>query len=402
MACPSGTPCSPAPAEPGSWTFTANPNASRFCDARLEGLSHSNASAGTNLVAVDPLTGCLTRPDAPKGTWQHDPNGCQPDFVGPLDDPSFTNVAAHNTAKTHFIPGWELSCDSQSIKRMVAMAAPAGNEGLPAMLREECCAGGVRWATMAPEYLINGRETAAGTCASPRVLGYVPYTRTVCDGKSVTEYRWYSLSRWQQDDAAAVVEADIFDPADGETQNLWFTFWRTETCTGGGSVKQLVKADVTQVKRVLGIGANGNYLNLDPQPVIYSQHKSVTPGSASWNYYLPDLPVSGSLPITDSTVTVNLEDITGWAEDWTHVVLDVYLKGTTITQLFDMCIVISGKEYARVSLPGDDAGGNSNCQITLPIPSNHQINVQLDYQVTTPGDVGSVLAMVYLVAFERK
>ena len=181
----------------------------------------------------------------------------------------------------------------------------SGNLGLPALLRDECCPGGTRWAVMAPEFLINGRQSAAGTCVSPRMLGFVPYERVVCEGRTVTEYRWFSLDQWQQAEVPDVVEGDIFEMEADQTPNVWFTAWRTETCAGGGAVKQLVKANPTQVKRMLGIGSGGSgFIFLETPTLIYSQHKSVTPGSTAFDYFLPGLPVAGPLPITSGSSPV--------------------------------------------------------------------------------------------------
>ncbi len=108
---------------------------------------------------------------------------------------------------------------------------------------------------MSPEFLISGRQSAAGNCVSPRVLAFVPYDRGVCDGKTATEYRWYSMDQWQQATVPPVVEEDMLRSEEGQPANLSIAAWRTEGCPSGSTeVKQLVQIDLVQLKRILTDG----------------------------------------------------------------------------------------------------------------------------------------------------
>jgi hypothetical protein len=396
MSCP-GSPCNPAPST-GSWTFTANPSANRFCDDRLVGLSYSDASAGTNLVSVDPLTGCLVRPAGPKGVWQHDPDGCQPDFAGPLNAPEFANVPGIDATKSHGLPLFESDCNGE-VSKLIKQDVAAGNLGLPAMLRDECCTGGTRWAVMAPEFLINGRQSSAGTCVSPRMLGFVPYERVICEGRTVTEYRWFTLDKWQQAEVPDVVEADIFEAGEGEAQNIWLTAWRDEGCPSGSTkVKQLAKLGPVQAKAIFGIGG-ASITMLDEPLSIYLQHRQTEGGGAGAIVYYPSVSPAGTPPFVSESFSRDLTSIAGWDDDFTHVIFTVKIKATTVTQLYDGVLVIGGREYARVSLPGDNAGGNDGGQYILKIPSNKIISGNFYNQVVTAGTLGGLLAQVLIDGF---
>ena len=322
MSCP-GTPCTPAPTT-GSWTFTANPSANRFCGDRLIGLAGSDASAGTNLVAVDPITGCLSRPEGPKGVWQHNPDGCQPDFVGPLDNPEFVNLAGIDATKRHRLPLLESTC-GESVAEIVSGDVISGNLGIPAMLRDECCAGGTQWAVMAPEFLINGRQSSAGVCVSPRLLGFVPYERTICPGRTVTEYRWFSMDKWQQAEVADVIDADILSPASGQTQNLWIGAWRTEVCSGGGTVNQLVKINGVQAKRLLA--------DVLPQPSMVHQIPWHSIGTAT-----PDLNA------TQTLLTFNPATLPGYKAEYQTMWLQTRLVVSSVGADYRIKILIGAQE----------------------------------------------------------
>lgn len=393
MACP-GNPCTPAPTT-GSWTFTANPSANRFCDDRLIGLAGSDASVGTNLVSADPITGCLTRPEGPRGVWQHDPDGCQPDFAGPLNNPEFANLAGVDATKRHRLPLLQSAC-GETVSEIVSGDVLPGNLGLPAMLRDECCAGGTQWAVMAPEFLINGRQSNAGPCVSPRILGYVPYERTICPGRTVTEYRWFSLDKWQQAEVPDVIQADIFKPESGETQNIWFAAWRDETCAGGGTVKQLTKIGGAQLDRILDVAQT----MLD-EPVLIYQQFALENGAtvAAGITYYPALPPA-TTTILNQTSTFNLNSIPAYKPGiHTGVFVRVQLVVTTFTQLFDTVFLVNGSEYARTTIVGNNGSDSDSSSSWIKIPSNGILNLAFYKQIAVAGNAAGVIARAYVVGF---
>ncbi|NBU83474.1 MAG: hypothetical protein EBS21_02510 [Sphingomonadaceae bacterium] len=383
MACP-GNPCTPAPTT-GSWTFTANPSANRFCDDRLIGLAGSDASVGTNLVAVDPITGCLTRPEGPKGVWQHDPDGCQPDFAGPLNNPEFANLAGVDATKRHRLPLLESAC-GETVSEIVSGDVFPGNLGLPAMLRDECCAGGTQWAVMAPEFLINGRQSNAGPCVSPRILGYVPYERTICEGRTVTEYRWFSMDKWQQAEVPDVIDADVLEPESGQTQNIWLAGWRHETCAGGGSVKQAVKMGwsklVTLITKI--IDANPAFQTV----ARVMMHSNYSPDSGSFS---------------PSSVNYNLTGVTGYNAKYTAALVYIQIGAYTYSKSYELFVMVNGVEYSRIKLSnngGDGAGSDtSSCQIIVPIPNTKILQLQCSQNIVTAGTQGSTAIEISLDGF---
>jgi|GEM_PF-3805202 len=393
MSC-SGTPCTPTPTT-GSWTFTANPSANRFCDTRLIGLAGSDASAGTSLVAVDPITGCLTRPAGPKGIWQHDPDGCQPDFAGPLSNPEFVGLATVDATKRHRLPLLESDCGG-TVSKVVSGDILPGNLGLPAMLRDECCAGGTQWAVMAPEFLINGRQSAAGPCVSPRILGYVPYERTICPGRTVTEYRWFSLDKWQQAEVADVIQTDILKPKSGETQNLWVAAWRNESCSGGGVVKQLTKINGTQLDRLLDSAQS----ILDEPVLIYQQFALENGATTPYTYY-PALPPASTTAI-NQTLTFDLNTIAAYKPSiHTGVFIRVQLMATTFSQFFDTVFLVNNVEYARTTIVGTNGSDSDNSSSWIKIPSTGILNLAFYRQVAVAGQAAGIIARAYVIGFAK-
>ena len=398
MACP-GSPCSPPPASAGTWTFTAIPAANRFCDARLIGLAASDASQGTTLTAIDPITGCLTRPAGPKGVWQHDPDGCLPDFFGPLDNPAFCGLLPADPTKAHYLPVLESTCGGTDAT-LVKQTALSGNQGLPAMLRAECCEGATSWSVMAPELLINGRQSAAGSCVSPRVLAFTSYERVVCPGTTVTEYTWYAMDSWQQAGVAAVVEADIFDAEEEETANLTFAAWRTETCPGGGSVNQLVSMGPAQLDRILGLNRQAGAIDFTDTPeLIYSQYKVNAIGT--FPPHFPAAPPAGTGSFLTQAVSVDMTTKTGYSTNAKGVLLNFVLKAyTDEASSFDIVLAANGMEYARVALPGEFRGGTDTNQVMVPLLPDGTIDINCYMQVTSGDAVsGFGLALVYLQGF---
>ena len=394
MACP-GSPCSPAPSSAGTWTFTANPSANRFCDDRLIGLAASDASAGTTLVAVDPITGCITRPAGPKGVWQHDPDGCLPDFFGPLSNPDFCGILAANPSLSQRIPMLQgpADCGNETVS-LVSQAAENSQTGLLALIQRGACAGSVKWATAAPEVLLNGRENAAGTCVSPRVIGYVSRVRTIAPGITVTEQELYSIDQWQQATVSPVLETDLLEAESPAVPNLQLAAWRTETCPNGGTVKQLVGMDAVQLKRII---SPGRTIFLEPPELVYSQIRSTAPYGAIAHF--PALGPASPPPIISNGVIVNLTTLPGYTADATAVRLSCSITANTVTQLFDVVLVINGREYCRVPLPGDNAGGSSSNQIEIPIPANKLLPVDFYYQLVTAGTLTGMVAQVWVDAF---
>lgn len=397
MSCPDSS-CNPAPSL-GSWTFTANPSANQFCDDRLIGLAQSDASGGTTLTAVDPITGCLTRPSTIKGIWQHDPDGCLPDYVGPLDALDFINIPAFDAEKTHGLPVWQKSCGG-TVSQLVNQVPVPGNLGQPAMFRNECCTDATRWAVMAPEFLVNGRQTSEGTCVSPRVLAFIPYERTVCDGKVVTEYRWYSMDKWQQSDALPALETDIYKAGTGQTQNLWLAGWRDEGCPSGSTkVKQLVKIDRPQLERILEL-ANGGVLT-DPVQ-IYLQYALVNgavtqPGIT----YYPALPSAGA-SIVSNSVDYNLNSIPLFKPGiHTGVIVRIQMLASGFTQKFDTVMVINGTEYCRTTVVADNGSDANYTEATIRVPADGILHLNYWYQISIAGNAAGVIARAHVIGFIR-
>lgn len=293
----------------------------------------------------------------------------------------------------------EADCEG-AVSKLIKQVVLPGNLGMPAMLRDECCPGGTRWSAMAPEFLINGRQSSAGTCVSPRMLGFVPYERVVCEGRTVTEYRWFSLDKWQQAEVPDVIEADVLEIKPGQTQNVWLGAWRTETCPSGGSVKQLVKMNYQQARRVLGLGMNQTL----PAPVLIYQQVSLLNGAVfqpGITYY-PALPTPGG-SILSQPISYNLNTIPEYDPDVHRgVILLIHLMAGTMTQSYDLVIEFGGIEYARatvIGLGGAWAADANYNHPTVRIPTGGILAGNLYYQLSAPGNAAGMVARVFVVGF---
>ena len=251
MGCP-GLPCTPV--QPvGSWTFNGDPTAPRFCDTRLVGLAPMDASQGFSLPILNPVTGCLGQPSAPRGVYQHDESKCFGDFIGPLENPDMILKLA-DPGKSHSLIVLEQDCGNPSGPGNPVRLIPKDSQyGMPSLLRPDGCNDTGGMARLSPVLLINSRQGNTGACVSPRMLGYLPVTREV-DGRTVTEHVWFALTKWQQATVDAVVNSDILLPNEGQTANITITGWRTETCPNGGSVRQLVEFPADQIQRTFPRG----------------------------------------------------------------------------------------------------------------------------------------------------
>lgn len=386
MACP-GIPCN-SPVLPPSWTFTANPSANRFCDPRLEGLSAVDASAteGGALLFLDPVTGCLNRPEAPKGIWQHDPQGCAPDFVGPLSAPEVTDVPFANPAKFHSIPVFESDCDDP-VKKLVRFSPQSSPMGMPSMLNAENCNQSHYWSIMDPELLLDGREDQDGKCVSPSVLGSVMVERAIGPGITESVPYWYQFSQWQQAAVPQIIETDILDPDDG-TPNIQVAGWRQETCPGGGAVQQLTGFTMAQIRRALGITdevLTPKYPQvLWPYPAIGSSGLVYAIGAVLFSFDITALP--GYLPEYN---TVWLRSALVLSSRGADVRLQIVINGNLIHDDFT-------REYGT-----DEVSGGvdfTNNTYTFPMPITPGVKNVVQNWIGLSGDPGITFENSYLLS----
>jgi len=395
MACPN-SPCS-SPPIPENFDFVGDPNAARFCDARLIGLAPSDASQGTTLTALDTVTGCLSQPQTIKGSWQHNPDNCGgPDYVGPLDAPEFSNIPAADATKSHWPAYFETTtgCAVDPLK-LVKMLPAASNTGFIHGWQRESCPSSGKPVSINPQLLGAGKQNTGGNCVSPKMLGYIKDSVTLTGGEVIDNYTWYSLDQWQQAVVDPVVDADLIDAEDPEDIKLSLAFWREEGCTNGSNkVKKLIGANWTQVKRLLGIG---DPVIFEPWEEVYLQHKSV--GPITGISYFPSVNTPGALPVVaNPDFPVDLTLLPGYLPSHKTVRLHIHCKSTTISQHFDAGIAINGKEYARNACAADSASNDNQNTVEIPIPDDGILHINNFYQIAFAGNVGSHLAVVYVLA----
>lgn len=393
MACP-GVPCStPVPA-PGAWVFQPNPSAPVFSDPAFLGIAPSDASCGTHLLVVDPLTGQVTRPTGPKGVWQHDDARCLPDFFGPLDDPQFVPGTV-DPKQSQSLAGFQSPCGDGPAGGLVRLTPTEGFTGAPMLLADGQCEGSVSPTKLSPGFLLNGRQTPAGACVSPKLLGYVPRTVTL-NGRTVTQLDWYGMDRIQQAVVRPVVDADTFEVEAPATPTLQLAVWREETCTAGGKVQELVGMNLEQTRRALGMT---RIIDVNPPVKIYSQLRS----SIDYTNVTAYPAIGDTIPPPDVTETYlfDLTTVPEYTAEATHVILQTSLFGASANTggaSLNPLIVINGRERSRIHLNGGSEGSDSN-QFMIPIPVDKKITVFYNRNLHAAGDVDAMFVLVFLEGF---
>jgi hypothetical protein len=212
-----------------------------------------------------------------------------------------------------------------------------------------------------------------------------------------SSYQWYKIAGLPPIDQTKLTTTEVTAAGDLQdvTDGFNFAGWRL---VNGKWVAYRVTNE--SFKRLIVANNTSPTVWLTTPYQALFQAKTYSPGPSAIVHF-PEIDSPGPLPIVDQTQVVNLTTVPSYFEEATSVKVEFNLKGTTINQLWDGVLVANGREYARIALPGDNAGGCCYNQVDIPINGNTNMDFRFVYQISGAGTPGGLIAIIRILAFNR-